>query len=86
MAFNKDQWCQGLQTFKSLSSMDSFPVSFQRGGGLCFLITSQLRCQCRIAEREDKGCRGFCGLLTVQGTVTSLSDGPKKVKINCPKI
>ena len=47
---------------------------FWERGRLCFLITSPLRCQCRIAERQDKGWRAFCGLLTVQGTVTSLPD------------
>ena len=29
LTFNKDQWCQGLQTWKSLSSMDSLPVLFR---------------------------------------------------------
>ena len=74
LTFNKDQ---EFQTKNHCQVWICFRF-FSERGGLCFLITPQLRCQCRIAERQDKGWGGFCGLLTVQGTVTSLSDTAQK--------
>ena len=62
----------------SLSSMNSFPVLL-RGRGIVF--SNYLAVKMPMSHswtRQDKGCRGFCGLLTVQGTVTSLTDSPQK--------